>query len=77
MLIDDGIYQFLKSIYGYQVASSLIIFFEDWRRLGEYVAMTSFPQRTAYTYRNLLLEAGLLKRTTDNRLIVPDEYKVR
>lgn len=76
MLIDDNIYQLFKSKYGIQVASSLIIFFEIWRQQSELMAMQSFPQRTSYYYRDMLLELGLLERTTDRRLIVPEQYNM-
>ena len=76
MIVDDTLYEYLKSLFGLQTACGLIVFFETWRQYGETMAIAQFSERTSYYYRNLLVQAGLLKRPNYSTVVVADEYKL-
>ena len=62
MYIDMNIADILRYRYGLTVGMNAALFFERWRNYGFDKAREDIPERTYYTYLEMLIEVGLVKK---------------
>lgn len=62
MYIDMNIADILRSRYGLMIGMNAALFFESWRNYGFDKAREDIPERTYYTYLEMLIEVGLVKK---------------
>jgi len=59
MYVDANIAKKLRDMYGYTIGSSVFLFFEEWRNLGQQYVRQNYPERTYYNYIDRLMAVGL------------------
>jgi hypothetical protein len=62
MYMDMSIADILRSKYGLIIGMNAALFFEKWRNYGFEKARKDIPERTYYTYLEMLIEVGLVKK---------------